>query len=126
MKLLLILLAAASIYPQHLNFLLYKGKIHAAVASYQATYEERGKHDPVLLQQLALGILERGMKTNDEEAQLLTLFGAGVSFHEKTLPILNEGLMHPHPRLQLVSLHFLTQFGDETAQKNGRKSSFQS
>lgn len=101
----------------HVLFLLQSGHLDKAIDSYQADYVSSGQHDLEILQKMGTMILEQGFQTKEPETQLMTLFGAGVSFNERSLPILEDGLRNPHPQLQLVALHFLDRFQSDHADR---------
>lgn len=96
-------------------FLMQKGNIDDALNLYRDYHSQLGSHDAELLQQIGLALLEKGYRSGDAETQLLTLFGAGISFNEKALHLLEEGMSNSHPQLQLVALGFLSRFQNDEA-----------
>lgn len=98
------------------NFLLQRGDRAAALQVYDDHVQTTGKQDFAVLQQLALNILEQGSRSRKPEILLLTLYGAGISAHEKALDILEDAINSPYPQIQLVALHLLGQWEtDRTA-----------
>ncbi len=96
-----------------INFLLQRGDRAAALQIYDDHIQITGKQDFVVLQQLALHILEEGARSKKPEILLLTLYGAGISAHEKALDILEDAMHSPYPQIQLVALHLLGQWETE-------------
>lgn len=95
---------------------LHTNNVKTALDSYKKWRLHSGKHDIELLQQIGLTILDKGWKTKEPEIQLMTLFGAGVSMHERCLYILAEGLHHQSPQLQLIALNFIGKFNNDNAE----------
>lgn len=96
-------------------YLMRTGHISSALKLYQDYYTQNGRHDLDLVQKMALMILDQGYRSDDPEAQLLTLFGAGIALNEKALYILEEGIEASDAKLQLVSLNFLSQYQNDHA-----------
>lgn len=96
-------------------YLLQSGNEAAALDLYQDYYQNIGKHDSELLEQVALLLIEKGYRTKNPETQLLALYGAGISHNEKVLNILQEGLASPVPQLQIISLNFLSRLQSDEA-----------
>lgn len=100
------------------NYILYlmqTGESAKALEAYQEYCRESESHDFDLLQQMGLILLDQGYRSHDAEIQMLTLFGAGVSLNEKALYILEEGLSHDVPQLQLIALNFLARYQNDRA-----------
>lgn len=96
-------------------FLMQAGNIAPALRLYQEYYEQEGHHDLELVQNIGLIILDQGYKTDDEESQLLTIFGAGISMNEKVIYILEEGVKSRNPQLQLISMNQLAHLQNDSA-----------
>lgn len=101
--------------PNRVLFLMQGGNLSQALKLYREYVKQIGHHDPDLLQHMGQILLEQGFRTKDPEIQLLTLFGAGISFNEKTMHLLEEGLKSSQPELQLASLNFLARFQNDDA-----------
>lgn len=101
--------------PNRVLFLMQRGQCDAALELYINYSKQLGHHDPEVLQQVGLAILDQGWRTRDPETQLLTLFGAGISLNEKTLRILEEGIKSSVPELQFVSIGFLSRYQNDQA-----------
>ena len=97
----------------HVLFLIHRGQLVEALTAYSENCKALGKHDFGLLQQIALDVLEQGIRSTEGETRLMALFGAGVSANEKALPLLQMGLLCREPQLQLVSLNFLARYQND-------------
>lgn len=102
---------------EQILFSVHQGDLKLALELYGAHKKEKGKHDHELLQQIALSLLDQGFRSNKPEVQLLTLFGAGVSANEQCLYILEEGLTHSNPRMQLVALDMLARYENDRGEE---------
>jgi len=94
-------------YRSQILYTLHSGDIPTAVEMYEELKKVKGKHDDELLEQMGMMILERGAASKNDEVNLLTLFGAGISANEKGLGILEKGLASSSMQIQMVSLNFL-------------------
>ena len=91
-------------------FSMHSGDLSHSLELYQEYRKELGHHDLELLQQIGLIVLDRGLRSNDPEIQLLTFYGAGIANQEKCLYILEEGFNSRNPQLQLVALNMLVRY----------------
>lgn len=96
-------------------YMMHLGDTAHAWDRYNEYAYNQGKEDYELLQQLSLTLLQNGAHSSDPEIQLLTLFGAGISTHEKALPILVDALYNDNPQLQIVALNFLSKQHNDSA-----------
>jgi HEAT repeat protein len=96
-------------------YLAHQGKTADAIDLYRTYTKARQQADYELLQQLGLGLLESGFASNDAEAQLMAVFGAGIAAHDQAACLLSSGLDSPHPEVQLVSLDLLAKLGNDDA-----------
>lgn len=100
---------------QRILFMMHSGSTDAAIQLYEDLFNATGKHNTELLQQMGLTLLEQGSRSSDPEEQLMTLFGAGIAFNEKTMHILKTGLNSRNPQLQLIALNFLARYQNDEA-----------
>ncbi len=84
-----------------------------AIARYREAIKDSGHHDFELLQEMGLLLLQQGIHSADPHTFLMTLFGAGLSGSARAFEILEPGISHPDPQVQLISLHFLSQLEDD-------------
>lgn len=101
--------------PGRILFLIHGGHTQEAISLYEEYRKSRAEHDLELLQQVCLAILEKGSHSDSPEIQLLTIFGAGISLNEKTLPIIEEAIASPVPELQLIAVNFLSRYQNDHA-----------
>lgn len=101
--------------PNRILFLMQSGHFPEAISLYKEYVAATGKQNSELLEQIGLFLLNQGTSTNDPEIQLLTIFGAGISFNEKALYILKDGLDSRYPQLQLIALGLLAKFQSDEA-----------
>ena len=98
---------------KHALFLMQQGEIDNAIAKYQESFEASGRYDFEVLHQLGLLMLQKGSIDADPQNYLMTLFGAGISGSAGALEILEKGIDHPDPQVQLLCLHFISQIEDD-------------
>lgn len=97
----------------HALYLMQQNQIEEALQSYRESFHASGRQDFDILQQMALLMLKKGIQSHEPQAFLMTLFGAGFSGNLSSLEILEKGLDHPDPQVQLLALHFIAQFDDD-------------
>lgn len=105
----------SSVEAERMLYLLNTGNLNTAFELYERHKAELGKHDMEMVQQIGLAILNIGSKSHIPEAEVLTLFGAGISGNDKVITILEDGLKATNPKLQLVSINFLARFQNDRA-----------
>ena len=97
----------------HALFLMQNNEIEAALGRYQQYCHQSGRYDFETLQQMGLIMLQKGILSEDPQTFLMTLFGSGISGSSGALKILEKGIDHPDPQVQLLSLHFIAGFEDD-------------
>jgi HEAT repeat protein len=97
----------------HALFLMRQGRLEEAIDQYRHS----PKHDFETLQQMGLTLFEQGISTDQPEIFLMTLYGAGLSGSSIALEILEKGLQIPDPQIQLISIHFISEFQDDKADR---------
>lgn len=97
----------------HALYLMQQGQIEESFGRYREFSSQTGRHDFEALQQMGLILLQKGIQTSEPQIFMMTLFGAGLSGSTAALEILEKGLTHPDPQIQLLSLHFIAQFEDD-------------
>lgn len=100
---------------QHAVFLIQQSQIGEGLERYKEFVSASGHHDFETLQQMGLILLQKGIRSEDPQVFLMSLFGSGISGSARSLEILEKGLAHPDPQIQLFSLHFISQFEDDRA-----------
>lgn len=97
----------------HALYLMQQNQVEEALERYREFSQVTGKQDFELLQQMGQLFLQKGAMSPDPQTFLMTLFGAGLSGSVHSLDILEKGLFHPEPQVQLLALHFLTRMEDD-------------
>lgn len=96
-------------------YLFQLGKDKNAFELYRNYCKEKGHHDGELLEQIALILIEKGFNSTIAEAQVLALFGAGISQDERLLPLLKLSILSKDPKIQLIALNFLSRLQNDEA-----------
>ncbi|MBS0625326.1 MAG: HEAT repeat domain-containing protein [Verrucomicrobia bacterium] len=96
-------------------YLMQQKKVEESIERYRELANITGRHDFEVLQQMGLTLLQKGIQSEDPQAFLMTLFGAGLSNSARALEILEKGLKHPDPQVQLLSLNFIGRQEDDRA-----------
>ncbi|MBX9744337.1 MAG: hypothetical protein K2X08_03905, partial [Chlamydiales bacterium] len=76
-------------------YLMQQQKIEESIERYRDLAHLSGRHDFDLLQQMGLILLQKGIRQENPQAFLMTLFGAGFSNSARSLEILEKGLEQP-------------------------------
>lgn len=97
----------------HSLYLMQQGQIEESIQKYQEYSELAGRHDFESLQQMGLILLQKGIQSQDQQTLMMTLFGAGLCGSAGAIDILEKGISHPDPQIQLLALHFITKFEDD-------------
>jgi HEAT repeat protein len=121
LKIYLILFAARSLLALgefdeiklHSLYLMQQNQIEESIDKYREFSDITGRHDFEVLQQMGLILLQKGIQSQDSQTFMMTLFGAGLSGSAGAIEILEKGIGHPDPQVQLLSLHFIAKFDDD-------------
>lgn len=97
---------------EQILFLMQTGNIKDSFSKYQKLCEH-GPQDFKTLQQMALILLKRGAKSQNQEKRKLALYGAGLSASSEGLEILEKGLSSTDAEAQMIALHFLANTQDD-------------
>jgi HEAT repeat protein len=97
----------------HSLYLMQQNQIGESIEKYRQYAEVSGRHDFEVLQQMGLILLQKGIQSEDNQTFMMTLFGAGLSGSANALEILERGIAHPDPQVQLLSLHFIAKIDDD-------------
>lgn len=97
----------------HSLYLMQQGQIEESIAKYREGVDLAGRGDFEILQQMGLILLQKGIQSLDGQTIMMTLFGAGLSGSANALEILEQGLLHPDPQIQLLALHFIAKIDDD-------------
>ena len=108
---------AALTDPIQALYLMQQNRPEEAISYYRTSVKESGRHNFDVLQQMGLLLLNHGIRQPDPQIFLMTLFGAGLSGSASALDILEQGLFHADPHIQLAALHFISQIEDDRSQQ---------
>lgn len=103
--------------PNRVLYLIRQGHFVSGIDLYTEIKEEKGEHDLEMVQQIALTLLDLGWRCNDHEIQLLSIFGAGISAHDRSQYILEDALSCKDPQFQAISLNFLSRINSDDAHR---------
>ena len=99
----------------HILYLVRSGKVPAAIDSYKEYKKTLGHHDSDILEQIALILLDQGMAAQDEENEILSLYGASLAGVNSLLDLCETGMKSKHPSTQLVALQMAGSIQDDRA-----------
>lgn len=97
----------------HSLYLMQQNQTEESIEKYREFADLSGRHDFEVLQQMGLILLQKGIQSPDNQAFMMTLFGAGLSGSANALEILEKGVHHPDPQMQLLALHFIAKMDDD-------------
>lgn len=98
-------------------YLIHKNETEKALTFYLDHARKTASEDYELLQEAALRLLERGVKSANQEDLMMCMFGAGISLNPQTLPILEKGMHSEELKIQAVALNYLANMQDDEADK---------
>lgn len=97
----------------HALYLMQQNQIENSIQKYREYSANSGRHDFDVLRQMGLVLLQKGIQSQENQTLMMTLFGAGLSGSLSAIDILEKGIHHPDPQIQLLSLHFIAKFDDD-------------
>ena len=97
----------------HALYLMQQNQIEDSIQKYREYAAHSGRQDFDLLRQMGLILLQKGIQSGEKQTLMMTLFGAGLSGSASAIDILEKGIHHPDPQIQLLSLHFIGKFDDD-------------
>lgn len=105
----------SSVIQNRTLFLLQQGNMEGAINLYLEQCKVQGCHDFDLLQHMGLILLDQGFHSSEAESQLMAIFGAGISGNERALYLLEDGIGHSNPQIQLAAMNFLSNYQNDYA-----------
>jgi len=96
-----------------ITYLMQAKEVEKSIALYLRYKESLGKHDFEVLQQMAFILLEQGARSQDQETQLLSIFGSGIASAAASLDILEAGIKSEHGETQVAAIQFLGKMQDD-------------
>jgi len=97
----------------HALYMMQNSDIETALQAYQNYFVKTGHHDFEVIQRMGQVLFRHGIQSDDPTIFTMTLFGAGLSGSAEALEILEKGLIHPDPQIQMIALHFIAQSNDD-------------
>jgi HEAT repeat protein len=107
--------ACHSLDKQHVLYLMQSQETNGVISLYEAYKNDLGHHDFEVLVHMATAILEQGIRSPDENAQLSSLYGIGMASMNSSLDILEHGIKSQSFETQLVSIQLLAHMHDDRA-----------
>ena len=96
-----------------ITYLMQAREIEKALDLYQKYKNNLKKNDFEVLEQIALILLEEGARSDDQEKQLMSIFGSSVASVSSSLDVLEAGIKSTHPETQVASIQFLGRMQDD-------------
>ncbi len=97
---------------RQIAYLMQSKEFVPSLELYQTYAKEIEKHDFEVLSQLGTLILEEGLRSDDSEKQLISMFGASVAGFS-SVNILEAGISSRDPQIQIAAMHLAGQFQDD-------------
>ncbi len=97
----------------HSIYMMQSGEVFQAIDRYQAYAKKHARQEFNALQQMGLVLLKQGIQSENPQVFMMALFGAGLSGSAGALEILEKGLLHPDPQIQMLALHFIAKIDDD-------------
>jgi len=96
-----------------ITYLMQAREIEKSINLYILYKKQLGKHDFEILQQMAFILLEQGARSQDQETQLLSIYGSGIASVASSLDILETGIKSSFPETQVAAIQFLGRMQDD-------------
>lgn len=84
-----------------------------ALSLYSQYKSELGKHDFEILQQMCMILLEQGARSQEQQSQLLSIYGSGIASAISSLDVLEAGIKSAHAETQLAAIQMLGGMQDD-------------
>ncbi len=94
-------------------YLMQAHEVEKSLSLYDQYRRYIGKNDFEVLEQMAHILLEEGARSNDQEKQLLSIYGSGIAGVASSLDILEAGVKSSHPETQVAAIQFLGRLQDD-------------
>lgn len=106
------MLAAHAVDKRQIAYLMQTKAFVPSLELYQTYAKEIQKHDFEVLSQLGTLILEEGLRSDDPEKQLISMFGASIAGFS-SVGVLEAGINARDPQIQIAAMHLVGQFQDD-------------
>src|SRR5690349_8116746 len=94
--------AAGKINKLHILYLLQSQELGKSIDLYRAYKEQLGRHDFEILQHIASIILEQGIRSQEPDMQLTSLFGSKIAGVVAPIDALEIAITRPYQQMQLA------------------------
>ncbi|MBF5059247.1 HEAT repeat domain-containing protein [Candidatus Neptunochlamydia vexilliferae] len=94
-------------------YLMQAGEIERGLALYEAWVKENKKHDFTILEQMGHILISQGARSNDEESQLLSMYGLGTAGSQEGMELYEMGIASQNPVIQMATIQFLSRLQDD-------------
>ncbi len=94
-------------------YLMQTHEVEKSLNLYDQYRQYLGKNDFEMLEQMAHILLEEGARSEDQEKQLMSIYGSGVASVSSSLDVLEAGIKSSHPETQLAAIQFLGRLQDD-------------
>lgn len=101
------------IHKFQITYLMQAKEIQKSLDLYDKYRAHLGKNDFEILEQLAHILLEEGTKSEDQEQQLLSIYGSAIASVSSSLDFLETGIKSSHPETQVAAIQFLGKLQDD-------------
>ncbi|HSX13911.1 MAG TPA: HEAT repeat domain-containing protein, partial [Chlamydiales bacterium] len=94
-------------------YLMQAHEIEKSLNLYDQYRKHLGKNDFEVLEQMANILLEEGARSDDQEKQLLSIYGSGVASVSSSFDVLEAGVKSVNPETQIAAIQFLGRLQDD-------------
>ncbi len=94
-------------------YLMQAGEAERGIALYEQWVKENEKHDFTILEQVGHILLSQGARSNDEESQLLSMYGLGTAGSQEGMELYEIGVTSQNPVIQMATIQFLSRLQDD-------------
>ncbi len=101
----------------HILYLLRSKEFDKSIELYQEYKKALGRHDFEILQQMALIVLEQGIRSSDFETQLTSIFGSKIAGISASIDVLETAILSSEPQTQLAAIQLLGSMQDDRCEE---------
>lgn len=117
----LIILSATSLWgaisKHQVLYLMQAGEIEKGLTLYEKWVEENKQHDFTILEQMGQILITQGARSNDEESQLLSMYGLGTAGSQEGMELYEIGITSQNPVIQMATIQFLSRLQDDAVEE---------
>lgn len=101
----------------HILYLLRSKEFDKSIDLYQEYKKALGRHDFEILQQIAVILLEQGIRSSDYEEQLTSIFGLKIANISTSIDVLEAAIKSSQPQSQLAAIQLLSSMQDDRCEE---------